>query len=42
MSEEGALVVRAAYDHRVLDGATIARALARLEQLLNGVVAAEL
>jgi len=35
-------VFRAAYDHRVLDGATMARALSRLEELLNGVVAAEL
>lgn len=42
MSEDGVVAVRAAYDHRVLDGATIARALARLEQLLNGAVAAEL
>jgi hypothetical protein len=42
ISEEGAVVFRAAYDHRALDGATIARALARLEQLLNGVVAGEL
>jgi pyruvate/2-oxoglutarate dehydrogenase complex dihydrolipoamide acyltransferase (E2) component len=42
ISEDGAVVFRAAYDHRALDGATMARALTRLEQLLNGVVAAEL
>jgi hypothetical protein len=42
ISEDGAVMVRAAYDHRALDGATIARALVRLEQLLNGVVASEL
>jgi hypothetical protein len=42
IAEDGAVVFRAAYDHRVLDGATIARALARLEQVLNGAVAAEL
>jgi hypothetical protein len=42
ISEEGSVAFRAAYDHRVLDGATIARALARLEALLNSVVAAEL
>ena len=42
ISEEGAVVFRAAYDHRALDGATMARALTRLEQLLNGVVAGEL
>lgn len=29
-------------DHRVLDGATVARALARLEETLHGVVTAEL
>jgi pyruvate/2-oxoglutarate dehydrogenase complex dihydrolipoamide acyltransferase (E2) component len=27
--------VRIIYDHRVMDGATVARALARLEQILN-------
>jgi hypothetical protein len=42
IAEDGTVVVRAAYDHRVLDGATMARALTRLEQLLNGEVAAEL
>lgn len=42
ISEDGDVAFRAAYDHRALDGATIARALARLEQVLNGAVAAEL
>jgi hypothetical protein len=42
ISEDGTVMFRAAYDHRALDGATIARALVRLEQLLNGVVANEL
>ena len=42
IAEDGAVIFRAAYDHRALDGATMARALARLEQLLNGVVANEL
>jgi len=42
IAEDGTAVFRAAYDHRALDGATMARALTRLEQLLNGVVAAEL
>ena len=42
ISNDGAVTVRAAYDHRTLDGATMARALSRLEQLLNTVVAVEL
>lgn len=32
---DGSLDVRLVYDHRVTDGATIARALARLEEVLN-------
>lgn len=39
---EGGVDVRLIYDHRVLDGATVARALAELETTLNGVMAAEL
>jgi hypothetical protein len=35
------VMVRATYDHRTLDGAVIARALTRLEQILNEDVAAE-
>jgi hypothetical protein len=34
--------VRISYDHRVMDGATVARALQRLEAILNGPVADEL
>jgi hypothetical protein len=39
---DGAVDVRLVYDHRVLDGATVARALARLEAELTGAVLAEL
>lgn len=39
---DGAVDVRLVYDHRVLDGATVARALARLEAELTGAVCAEL
>jgi hypothetical protein len=35
LSEDGALDVRIMYDHRVMNGATVARVLARLEQILN-------
>src|SRR3954471_13647924 len=35
MSADGALEVRIIYDHRVMDGATVARALGRLEEVLN-------
>ena len=35
MSADGALDVRIIYDHRVMDGATVARALGRLEEILN-------
>jgi hypothetical protein len=34
--------VRVVYDHRVTDGATVARALARLEAVLTGEVLNEL
>ena len=34
--------VRIIYDHRVLDGATVARALARLEEILNTEIVSEL
>jgi hypothetical protein len=36
------LAVRIIYDHRVMDGATVARALARLDQVLNQDIANEL
>ena len=39
---DGRADVRLVYDHRVLDGATVARALVRLERVLNTAVAAEL
>lgn len=39
---DGAVDVRAAYDHRVMDGATVARALARLEEVLNTTIVEEL
>ena len=38
---EGGVNVRILYDHRVMDGATVARALKRLEAILNGPVADE-
>jgi hypothetical protein len=39
---DGSLDVRLIYDHRVMDGATVARALARLEEVLNTTVRDEL
>ncbi|MBX9623663.1 MAG: 2-oxo acid dehydrogenase subunit E2 [Gemmataceae bacterium] len=42
IADDGAVDVRLTYDHRVLDGATVARALARLERVLNTTVCAEL
>ncbi|TIP61726.1 MAG: 2-oxo acid dehydrogenase subunit E2, partial [Mesorhizobium sp.] len=33
--------VRIHYDHRVMDGANVARALERFEKILNGTVANE-
>jgi hypothetical protein len=38
---DGNVNVRIIYDHRVMNGATVARALNRLEKILNGVVAEE-
>lgn len=38
MSGDGVLDVRIMYDHRVMDGATVARGLARLEEILNTVI----
>ena len=38
----GEVTVRIVYDHRVMDGATIARALIRLEHVLNEDILAEL
>src|ERR1039457_4236910 len=42
ISSDGNVNVRIIYDHRVMNGATVARALARLEEVLNTVVAEEL
>ena len=42
IDEAGDVTVRIVYDHRVLDGATVARALALLEETLNGPILAEL
>jgi hypothetical protein len=39
---EGQVDVRLIYDHRVLDGSTIGRALIRLEEVLCGPILAEL
>jgi hypothetical protein len=42
IAPDGPVAVRAIYDHRVMDGTTIARALLRLEETLTGVIADEL
>lgn len=42
IAADGTVDVRIVYDHRVLDGATVARALAKLEAELTGSVLAEL
>jgi hypothetical protein len=39
---DGRVNVRVIYDHRVLDGSTVARALARLEDVLNDEILAEI
>ena len=39
---DGSIDVRLIYDHRVMDGATVARALARLEDVLGTTIRAEL
>src|SRR5205085_1338633 len=39
---DGAVDVRIIYDHRVVDGATVARALVDLEKVLNDEILAEL
>lgn len=40
--DDGTMTVRITFDHRTLDGATAAHALARLEQVLNGPILREL
>lgn len=42
IGKDGSVSVRIVYDHRVVDGATVARALNRLEGILNGAILAEL
>jgi hypothetical protein len=42
IEDDGAMDVRIIYDHRVMDGATVARALALLEEILLGEVLEEL
>jgi hypothetical protein len=42
LRRDGTMSVSITYDHRVLDGATVARALARMEDVLNQDVVAEL
>jgi hypothetical protein len=42
LDEQGRLRAAIAYDHRLMDGVTIARCLARLEAILLGPIAAEL
>ena len=40
--ENGWVTVRVIYDHRVMDGGTVARAQARLQEVLNGEIVTEL
>ena len=42
IDENGRVTVRIVYDHRVMDGSTVARALIRLEEILNGEILREL
>jgi hypothetical protein len=42
IDSDGDVSVRIIYDHRVMDGATVARALARLEQILNTSILGEI
>ncbi len=42
IAADGGIDVRLVYDHRVLDGATVARALSRLEEEMKGAVLTEL
>ncbi|CAN7186393.1 hypothetical protein LJR231_000393 [Phyllobacterium sp. LjRoot231] len=41
IGQDGSVNVRIHYDHRVMDGANVARALVRFEKILNGTVADE-
>ena len=42
IDEAGNVTVRIIYDHRVMDGATVARGLGRLEELMNTVLLHEI
>jgi hypothetical protein len=42
IGRDGSVDVRLIYDHRVMDGATVARALAALEEVMNGPIRLEL
>ena len=42
IGDDGGVNVRIIYDHRVMDGADVARALSRLEEVLNGEIVDEL
>lgn len=42
IDKDGSVTVRVHYDHRVMDGANVARALERFERILNGEITAEL
>jgi hypothetical protein len=41
-SPDGEVDLRVIYDHRVMDGATVARALGRMDEVLNGAIVEEL
>lgn len=41
IGEDGSVNVRIHYDHRIMDGANVARALLRFEEILNSIVAGE-
>jgi hypothetical protein len=42
ISKSGEVDVRIIYDHRVMNGTTVARALVRLEAMLNSALVQEL
>jgi hypothetical protein len=42
IDKNGRVTARIMYDHRVMDGATIARALGRMEEILNSVILDEI
>ena len=42
IDRDGNLPVRIMYDHRVMDGATVARALGRMEEILNSAILEEI